>query len=142
VAVGATFFVQARQVSTDALVLGAGVGALAANILLVNNYRDAEGDARARKRTLVVRYGRRLARLQFGAAHLLALAVPLVLALRGRGGLGWAIALTLVLAVLASRQVAALRRARTPEELNGLLARAAEHLALYAVAVSWWLAVG
>jgi 1,4-dihydroxy-2-naphthoate octaprenyltransferase len=142
VAVGATFFVQARQLSADALVLGAGVGALAANILLVNNYRDAEGDARARKRTLVVRYGRRLARLQFGASHLLALAVPLALALRGRGGLGWAVALTLVLAVLASRQVAALRRARVPEELNGLLARAAEHLALYAVAVSWWLAVG
>jgi 1,4-dihydroxy-2-naphthoate octaprenyltransferase len=139
VAVGATFFVQAGRVSADALILGAGVGALAANILLVNNYRDAEGDARARKRTLVVRLGRRLARLQFGAAHLLALAVPPLLAVRGLGGGGWAALLTLALFLLAAGQIAALRRARTPTELNALLARAASHLALYAAGVAGWL---
>jgi 1,4-dihydroxy-2-naphthoate octaprenyltransferase len=139
VAVGATFFVQAGRVSADALILGAGVGALAANILLVNNYRDAEGDARARKRTLVVRLGRRLARLQFGAAHLLALAVPPVLAVRGLGGGGWAALLTFALFLLAVGQIAALRRARTPEELNALLARSASHLALYAAGIAGWL---
>ncbi len=142
VAVGATFFVQAGHVSLNALILGAGVGALAANILLVNNYRDAEGDQRARKRTLVVRYGRRLARLQFGAAHVLALSVPSVLAVRGLGGGGWAAALTVVLLVPASRQITALRRARAPEELNALLARAASHLAFYSVGITWWMLVG
>lgn len=139
VAVGATFFVQTGYVSADALILGSGVGALAANILLVNNYRDAATDLLARKRTLVVRYGRRLARLQFGLAHLLALAVPPVLAARGLGRLGWAWLLAAGLFVLASRQIAGLRRARAPEELNDLLGRAASHLALYAVALTIWL---
>jgi 1,4-dihydroxy-2-naphthoate octaprenyltransferase len=139
VAVGATCFVQAGHVGANALLLGAGIGALAANILLVNNYRDAETDLLARKRTLVVRYGRKLARLQFGLAHLLALAVPLVLTARGLGRPGWAWLLSAVLFVPASRQIAALRRARAPEELNALLGRAASHLALYAVALSLWL---
>lgn len=142
VAVDATFFVQAGHASADALILGTGIGALAANILLVNNYRDVATDTLARKRTLVVRYGRRLARLQFGLAHLLALAVPPVLAARGLGRPGWAWLLAAVLLVPASRQIAALRRARAPEELNALLGRAASHLALYAVALALWLRLG
>jgi 1,4-dihydroxy-2-naphthoate polyprenyltransferase len=40
VAVGATYFVQAGVVTSQAWLIGAGVGALAANILVVNNYRD------------------------------------------------------------------------------------------------------
>ncbi|OHE82967.1 MAG: 1,4-dihydroxy-2-naphthoate octaprenyltransferase, partial [Verrucomicrobia bacterium RIFCSPLOWO2_12_FULL_64_8] len=58
VAVGATFYVQAGQVSNDVLHAAAAVGALVTNILLVNNYRDAETDAAAGKRTLVVRFGK------------------------------------------------------------------------------------
>ena len=139
VAVGATHFVQAGWVGADALLLGAGVGALAANILLVNNYRDAETDRRACKRTLVVRYGRKLARLQFGLAHLWALVVPPVLAARGLGHAGWTWLLVAVFGVLASRQIVALRRARMPEELNPLLGRAASYLALYAAAIAFWL---
>ena len=139
VAVGATHFVQAGRVGGDALLLGTGIGALAANILLINNYRDAETDRRVRKRTLVVRYGRRLARLQFGLAHLFALVVPPVLAARGLGHAGWVWLLVAGFGVLALRQIAALRRARAPEELNPLLGRAASHLALYSAAFSIWL---
>ena len=43
------------------------------------------------------------------------------------------------LAVPVSGQIAALRRARAPEELNGLLGRVASHLALYAAALALWL---
>ena len=142
VAVGVTHFVQAGHLSRAALVAGAGVGALAANILLVNNYRDSATDSLTGKRTLVVRFGRRCARQQFAAAHLLSLSVPLVLAARGGGGLATAILLTLMLAGMAWRQIAALRTADTPVQLISLLGRTALHLALYAIVLSVWIVKG
>ncbi len=82
VAVAVTFFVQTGHVSVEAWMAGAAIGALATNILLVNNYRDAGTDAKAGKRTLVVRFGKSLARVQFAVAHGVALAVMLELAER------------------------------------------------------------
>jgi 1,4-dihydroxy-2-naphthoate octaprenyltransferase len=63
VAVTVTYFVQAGRISAAAVMAGAAIGLLSANISsLVNNYRDAETDAAAEKRTLVVRFGRGFAR--------------------------------------------------------------------------------
>ncbi len=128
VAVGATYWVQARQLSVDVLLAGAAVGGLAANILVANNYRDRETDAVAGKRTLVVRLGEGAGRLQYGAAVLLSAAVPVVLWWRGFGpwallGLG-----ALPLGLDCWRQL----RPTTPApELIRLLARTAAHLALF-----------
>ena len=70
-----TYFVQAGRITGYAVLAGVPMGLLAANILLVNNYRDAETDAAAHKRTLVVRFGRRFARAQHAASLCIALAV-------------------------------------------------------------------
>jgi 1,4-dihydroxy-2-naphthoate octaprenyltransferase len=80
VAVGATYFVQAGRLSA---VLAAFPSILAANILVVNNYRDVETDAAANKRTLVVRWGRGAARMQFNTSLLIAFSVPLLFFARG-----------------------------------------------------------
>ncbi len=56
-AVSVTYYVQAGF-SVDSLILGMVPGALSTNLLVVNNYRDAETDIRAGKRTLAVRWGR------------------------------------------------------------------------------------
>ena len=61
---------------------------MAANILVVNNYRDADTDVAAGKRTLVVRFGKKFARWQFMLSHQLALAVPHVAAGAFRCGHG------------------------------------------------------
>jgi len=58
VAVCGTAFVQAEYVPDIAWVAAVPMGALATAILVVNNVRDFEGDKRAQKRTLVVRFGR------------------------------------------------------------------------------------
>lgn len=55
------------------------LGALATAILVVNNIRDVEGDARAGKRTLVVRFGRPIGRGFYVLLLLVALLVPLLL---------------------------------------------------------------
>ena len=131
VAVGATYFVQAGTLSADALLAAVPVGLLTANILVVNNYRDAETDAAAGKRTLVVRFGRRFARGQFNASLLLALAVgPVMLALRERSA--WRL-LPLVLVPLAWNHARRLRVRAEPAEQIKLLGDTARLLALYAM---------
>ena len=133
VAVGATYFVQAGRVTADALLAAVPVGLLAANILLVNNYRDVETDAAAGKRTLVVRFGRRAARAQHAVSLAIALAVPVFFFARDRDG--WRL-LPLALAPLAWAHVRRLRERETPPELIALLGDTGKFLAFYALLLS------
>lgn len=141
VAVTATYFVQAEVVTLQAWIIGVGIGALAANILVVNNYRDVETDARAGKRTLVVRFGRRFARAQFIAAHVVAL-----FALVALGAGDWHPAFVVGGAVLcvaaAWIQTRRLARATTPAELIRLLGATGMYLAVYALALCTGLVWG
>ena len=135
VAVCTTYFVQTGVITDEAWIIGAGIGALAANILVVNNYRDVETDAKAGKRTLVVRFGRRFARAQFIAGHVLAVA-----ALVAVGAGDWhpatVVAGALVCAVAGWFQSRRLAHAKTPAELIQLLGKTGMYLAVYALVVS------
>jgi 1,4-dihydroxy-2-naphthoate polyprenyltransferase len=138
VAVVATYFVQAGHVSAKALLAAVPIGLLAANILVVNNYRDADTDAAAGKRTLVVQFGRRAARIQFGASLAIAFAIPIWFATRTDSK--WCL-LPLLAAPLALRHVRRLRESKTPSELIGLLGATGKLLALYALLFAAGLAV-
>jgi 1,4-dihydroxy-2-naphthoate polyprenyltransferase len=76
VAVCGTVFAQTGQVPTLSVWAAVPVGALATNILVVNNVRDRETDVRAGKRTLAVRFGRRAGIAQYGVLVALAYLVP------------------------------------------------------------------
>jgi 1,4-dihydroxy-2-naphthoate octaprenyltransferase len=130
VAVSATYFVQAGNLNADVLLVAVPVGLMTANILLVNNYRDVETDAAAGKHTLVVRFGRRAARMQFACSLAVALLVPAGLALRDRQA--WRL-LPLLLAPMAWSHFQRLRRGTTPGELIALLGDTGKLLALYAL---------
>ena len=130
VAVGATYWGQARLLTSDVLLAGAAVGGLAANILVANNYRDRETDAVAGKRTLVVRFGERAGRVQYGAAVLLSGAVPIMLWLNCWGE--WAL-LPLAALPLGVSCWRKLTPTTPAPELIGLLARTAAHLLLFGV---------
>lgn len=141
VAVGATYFVQAGVITGEAWMLGAGIGALATNILVVNNYRDADTDQVAGKRTTVVRFGRRFARAQFSVAHVVAIVVTLELG--RRGGLR-PVAAGGIVAVSAGywfAQSRALGRADGPPALIRLLGATGRYLVIYAglmaLALAW-----
>ncbi len=133
VAVGATEFVQTGVLSLAALVGGTGVGALATNILVANNYRDVETDAKANKRTLLVRWGRVYGRWQFGFGHALAVATPLVLAVLGAAEAWPALAVVIVAAFVGLRQLRRLSAARGPAECIALLGMTGRWLAIYGV---------
>ena len=137
VAVGGTYFTQAGRLGADALLAGVPVGLLAANILVVNNYRDTDTDSRAGKRTLVVRLGRRFARLQFGTSIVAAMLVPVVFfAWRG----GPLALLPCLLAPWGWKQAVRLRESRSPAELIALLGDTGRFLAVFAALFALGLA--
>lgn len=133
VAVCTTYFVQTGQITIVAIVTASGIGLLATNILVVNNYRDVETDLKAGKRTLVVRLGRRAARAQFGLSLLLALAVPVVLMALGLHA--WVL-LPLLLLPMAGRHYLRLQRNTTASSLIALLGDTGKLLALYSLLLS------
>lgn len=138
IAVGFTHYVQAGALSAVAFAAGVLPGALATQLILVNNFRDRESDARAGKRTLAVRLGRRGTLLESAWLYAVAYAVPVVLWQAGYGTHQlWALA-TLPAAVLLWRQLA---RPRAGRAYNGLLARQAALLLVQATLVSGLLLV-
>jgi 1,4-dihydroxy-2-naphthoate octaprenyltransferase len=139
VAVGATYFVQAGTVTADAWLAAVPIGLLAANILVVNNYRDVETDRVAGKRTLVVRFGRRFARAQFAGSLAASLVVPFIFLARGHHA---ASLLPLLLTPLAWKHVGRLRDSKTPSELIALLGDTGKLLALYATLLAAGFAAG
>jgi len=129
VAVAGTVYVQALVWSPDAVLAGAGVGALSTAILVVNNLRDRQTDEAAGKRTLAVLIGDRATRIQYAVLLAVAAAVPVI----GVAVRGWPIgSLASLLAV-----VAAAGPLRTvfgfgdPRELNAALAGTAKAAGLY-----------
>jgi 1,4-dihydroxy-2-naphthoate octaprenyltransferase len=76
VAVCGTAFVQTGTVPPLAWLASVPVGAIATNVLVVNNVRDRETDVKAGKRTLAVRLGRRAGVIEYAALFALAYAAP------------------------------------------------------------------
>jgi 1,4-dihydroxy-2-naphthoate octaprenyltransferase len=89
VAVAGSHWLQAGWTGQLALapwLAGAVVGLPAAAVLLVNNYRDLEGDCRAGRRTLVARLGRERARAIYALLMLLPYLGVVALAVSGENG--------------------------------------------------------
>jgi 1,4-dihydroxy-2-naphthoate octaprenyltransferase len=109
-AVAGTHFVQRGPsfgVSLDAVLVGVALGLVASAILAVNNLRDRVGDARANKRTLVVRFGERFARVEHALCLLAPFAVFVGLYAQS-AWTGWL--LPLVALPLAVRELVLVRR--------------------------------
>lgn len=136
VAVCGTAFVQLGHVPGLAILAALPVGALATAILVVNNLRDRATDARAGKRTLAVRLGRRGVLAEYVGLLAIAYAVPAALAFCHP----WA-ALPLVTAPLAIARVHALVDATSGPDFNRCLAATAKLMMLHGVmfAVGLWL---
>ena len=78
-AVGGTYFVQAGNLIPAVALAAVPAGALGTAILVVNNLRDEATDAKAGKRTLVVRWGARAGQIEYCVMLATAFAAPLVL---------------------------------------------------------------
>ena len=151
VAVNGTFYVQAAAPVTP-LPLGLPDGALSGHALLaslpaaglttcmlvINNVRDADGDREAGKRTLVVRFGRSAARLEFLGLLTLAYGVPVAMALAD--GV-WARLLPLLTVPLAAWIVRTLYTTTDGPTLNRTLKRCGQLMLAHSLLFATGLAV-
>ena len=94
VAVPGTFYAQALRLIPAVWPAAVAVGSIGTMILVVNNLRDMETDARAGKHTLVVRFGRSFGRGEYVVLLLVALAMPVKMVLMG--WCGWPALLALL----------------------------------------------
>lgn len=136
VAVCGTVWVQALEWSWLALISSIPVGLLSVAILIVNNYRDRHTDVKAGKRTLAVRLGGKLTRVQYGVTLAVAYLVPVVQVALGHLSLLALLPLiTLPLALRLFRDFISLNGS----DLNPVLERTAKLLvifsALYALGI-------
>jgi len=151
VAVAGTFYVQAASLAAavpllpppgtlplDAVVAGVAPGALATNVLVVNNVRDMDEDARTGKRTLAVRFGLRAARAEYVGLLALSYLVPVYFAATGHGLPALLPLLSLPVAALVARPVLTETSGAT---LNPALERAGQLLALHALLFAAGLAL-
>jgi len=137
-AVAGTYFVQALTVSSLAWIASIPIGALATAILVVNNLRDIETDARANKHTLAVRLGDRATRRYYLLLLVVAYLVPAWLWWSGQADawvmLPW---LSLPLAL----RLAARMRHDSGLALNGSLVRTARLEVVYGLLFALGLAL-
>jgi len=153
VAVTGTYYVQAAAVlvpgvpsgipaeilSVEAILTSLPVAGLSTAILVVNNIRDREEDSRTGKRTLAVRFGYTVSRVEYLALLALAYLVPPLLLPFGFDPLVLLPLLSLPFAAVVSATVLT---ETSGEALNPALERTGKLLALYAALFTAGLVVG
>ena len=124
VATGFTYFVQTQAWTLEVTLLSFIPGALATNLLVVNNLRDIATDRAAGKRTLAVRFGVAAGVAEYTLMWLLALGSSLALGIL-RGQPLWVLPWVLTaLAVVHTLQLAR-AQGRSPGHWLGLLTKTA-----------------
>ena len=124
-----TFYVQSGYVSDDVVRGAVAIGLMGVNVLVVNNYRDADDDRAVGKRTTVVRFGRKFALALYIIDGLAAIALTADVWL-GRHPVAF-IAPTVYL-VLHERTWLAIRRS-AGAALNPLLGATARNMLIYSL---------
>jgi 1,4-dihydroxy-2-naphthoate octaprenyltransferase len=76
IAVNGTYFLMTTGISYPVFIASLSCGALATNILVVNNLRDTDTDRKVDKRTLGVMFGDNFLRLEYSILLLIACSVP------------------------------------------------------------------
>ena len=132
VAVSGSYWLQSGQSSWEALWCGAAIGCPAAAVLMVNNYRDLEGDLRSGRRTLAAYLGQFLAVRTYQCLVLLPFLLTVALVWHGRTGT-MLVTLALPFAIKLAANMLSAKRA---EALNSLLSNTAKLGLMFAVLLS------
>ena len=127
------YYLQAGTVTFEAFMASLACGFVIDTLLLVNNYRDIEGDERAGKRTLVVRLGARRGRMAYLLSGVTAVLLGVVFAVFGH----W-LASVLQVAYLALHYAAYRRMVKINKgkALNAVLGITARNMFVYGLLVS------
>ena len=133
IAVSGTYFLQRGVFSFESLLLGIAIGSLSTAILIVNNIRDVEEDAKSGKRTLAVRFGISFVKFEYVVMFLISLIIPVILSVYWSNKVSLylvyflsPIALRLLLSIFSSKGIA----------LNKVLEGTSKFLFFYSLMIS------
>lgn len=136
VAVLGTAYVQSGPPNALAVTAAVGVGMLSCSVLVVNNLRDIDSDARVGKRTLAVLLGESNTRRLYAALVILPLALNLAAAIRSP----WML-LGLLAAPLAASPVRQVLSGLTGRELIALIGTSGKVMLIWSVGTAVGLAL-
>ena len=127
-----TYYVQANCFPLNVFVASVGVGLVASNLLIVNNYRDAEADTISKKNTTVVLFGRKI----MHAVYLINCLIAYILGyyVVGFDSILW-IAVSIPFVFISFKMWKSLKIMKT-EELNKVLAMTSINVLIYALCFS------
>jgi len=131
IAVTGTYYVQAQQIIAEVIIGSIPVGLLVTAILVVNNYRDIETDAKTGKTTIAVLLGHQWTRIYYIILLGIAYLTPIYLLITGDYTL--AILLPLLSVPLAIKQIAILYEEVDGPKLNKALAGTAQLGLIYSI---------
>lgn len=141
VAVPFSAYVQVGKFPLTVWPVALGCGFLANAILIVNNARDRETDARAGKRTTAVLFGLNFAKVQYALTLLIGLATPLVLLLPPFN-LRWPVLAALAICPFAGPVVRTFCAVRDSRDFNPLLGKTAAILLAWGAVLSAGIVLG
>ena len=134
VAVGGTYYIQSLEINPAVILAGLGTGFLSMAILAVNNLRDIEGDRKAGKKTLAVRFGTAFARCEYLFAIICAFLTPVLVYVVSQDYRNSLIAIVVIFAAIPV--VHTVFTKSDGPSLNVALARTGRLLFLYSVLFS------
>ncbi len=105
VACAGTWYVQALELTPDAVIAGLAPGFFSVAMIDVNNTRDIDQDRKAGKRTLAVIFGRSFARFEYLFALLTAACIPPILWLRNTGSVWQLLSLLFLLPAIPAIRI-------------------------------------
>ena len=131
-AVGGTYYLQTNTLNSSVIFMASTLGCLASAILLINNYRDLEGDQSANKLTLVYYIGRGNARILYATLII----YPYMLLIFLIRDYSWQILLPLLSLPLAIKLIQYFISLGISRELNQVLAKTAQLQLIYSLLLS------
>jgi 1,4-dihydroxy-2-naphthoate octaprenyltransferase len=142
VAVMATYYVQAGDLTEVITIVGIAPGAFSVAMITVNNLRDVDGDKASGKRTLAVLLGRTFAKAEYIVAILVACAIPPITVVMS-GGHHAALA-SLLLIVFAIKPIRSVLTCTDGPALNEALAATGKLMLIHTILYGggWLLKVG
>ncbi|MCQ2224636.1 MAG: 1,4-dihydroxy-2-naphthoate octaprenyltransferase [Paludibacteraceae bacterium] len=141
VAVGFTAYVQILSWPNTLTLAGVATGCAVNVLLVLNNYRDVENDAKSGKRTLVVLLGKKFGLYLYLASGLTAVLLSAVLCLLIEANLfGWL--MLLPYSALHFLTWLKIRKIEQPIQLNGLIGETSRNMLVFALSLLLILDIG
>lgn len=116
------YYVQTLAISVQVILAGFQIGCLACILLLINNLRDIQTDAKAKKHTTAVRFGKSFARIELTVFILLPFAANLIWIVFARPWAAFLPFITIPLAIIIIKKIWSIEPGRIYNQYLGMSA--------------------